>query len=416
LALPLQPVMVCTTDPRNVEHMLKTRFDNYIKGTYFNDRLADLLGSGIFNVDGAAWHSQRKVASQMFTHNKFKTHIWHVVGRNCGKVTQLLLDVPPGEVVDLFNVMNRFTLDTIGSVGFARDIGSLDNPETPFLKSFDRAQQIAALRFIAPVWRLTRWLGIGQEGEARGHFRSLQEYSHETVQMLKADSSGETRDSFVGLFVQSAQKHGTSFDDRYLQDLVLNFLIAGRDTTAQSMSWILGLVTQHPEVEQKIVAELERVLGDEPVTFENSSKLTYLQNVINEGLRLHPSVPLDSKVAVADDTLPDGTFMPRGTVLQFSPYAMGRSVELWGEDAEAFRPERWEHRAPPSPYEYPVFNAGPRECLGKRLAWVEMRACLAQVLRAVRLELAVPWESVRMDFQLTLGMSSGLPCRVVPRS
>jgi len=97
--------------------------------------LTDLLGNGIFNVDGAAWHSQRKTAAPMFSNDQFKNHIWQVIGANCTRVSQILRDVPTGETVDLFNLMNRFTLDTIGSVGFARDIGSLDNAESPFLKS-----------------------------------------------------------------------------------------------------------------------------------------------------------------------------------------------------------------------------------------------------------------------------------------
>jgi len=413
--LPFQPIIVNTIDPKNVEHALKTKFDNYIKGEWFRRRLTDLLGDGIFNIDGAAWHKQRKITSQMFTQNQFKNHIWRVIGRNCGKVVKVLLAVPQGEVVDVFNVMNRFTLDTIGSVGFARDIGALDNAQTPFLRSFDRAQQITALRFITPLWELMRWFGIGEEREARQHLKLLQDYSMETVQLLKADTEADKGDSFVGLFVKAAQKNGIEYDDNYLKDLVLNFLIAGRDTTAQSLSWIFWLVMCHPDVEARIVQEVEDTLGDEPVTYENSSKLTYVQNVIHEGLRLYPSVPLDSKIAIGDDTLPDGTFIPSGTVVQYSAYAMARSKDLWGEDAEAFKPERWEGRAPPSAFEYPVFNAGPRECLGKRLAWVEMRACIAAVLRDVRLELAVPRESIRQDFQLTIGMSSGLPCRVFPR-
>lgn len=171
----------------------------------------------------------------------------------------------------------------------------------------------------------------------------------------------------------------------------------------------------HPEVEAKILAEIDEVCGEDPVTFENSSKLRYLQDVIHEGLRLYPSVPQDSKMAVADDTLPDGTFIPAGTPVSFNPFAMGRCKDLWGEDAEMFRPERWADREFPSPYAYPVFNAGPRECLGKRLAWVEMRACLAEVLRNVRLELAVPPDAIKQDIQLTIGMSSGLPCRVYSR-
>ena len=93
-------------------------------------------------------------------------------------------------------------------------------------------------------------------------------------------------------------------------------------------------------------------------------------------------------------------------------FAMGRSTQIWGDDAHAFNPERWLLRDIPSPYCYPVFNAGPRECLGKRLAMIEMKACLVRVLQTVKLSLAVPREAIHYDIQPTLGMSSGLPCKV----
>lgn len=413
--IPMQPYVVNTTDPKVIEHVLKTNFDNYAKGHWFRERLTDLLGNGIFNVDGAMWHSQRKISSHMFTQNQFKNHIWHVIGQNCEKVVKLLRDTPEGKVVNLFDIMNRFTLDTIGSIGFARDIGSLANASSPFLKSFDRAQQIAVTRFIFPFWKINRFLGTGLEREAKDHFKLLTEYSMETIQNLKEDPTGEKGNSFVGMFIQDAAKKGEAYDDVFLKDMVLNFLIAGRDTTAQALSWIFWLLMGHPKVEAKIMEEIKDVLNDLPITYENSAQLKYLQNVINEGIRLYPSVPEDSKIALRDDTLPDGTFVPKDCVVQYSPYAMGRSTELWGPDAEDFRPERWEGRDFPSSFIYPAFNAGPRECLGKRLAWVEMRACLAEVLRNVTFELAVPRDAVKQDMQLTIGMSSGLPCTVKAR-
>merc|ERR1712190_92205 len=102
---------------------------------------------------------------------------------------------------------------------------------------------------------------------------------------------------------------------------------------------------------------------------------------LSEALRLYPSVPLDIKVATRSDTWPDGTFVPAGSVIMYNIYAMGRDISIWGADAAAFRPERWlEMKQVPSNYDYAVFNAGPRECLGRRLALVEMKACMATLL------------------------------------
>ena len=197
---------------------------------------------------------------------------------------------------------------------------------------------------------------------------------------------------------------------------MLNFLIAGRDTTAQGMSWCLYLLTQHPEVEEKILEELQSVCGKAALTYDQLRELKYLEAVFKESLRLYPSVPIDSKTALHADTLPDGTFVPRGTLLCYNSYAMGRSTAIWGSDAADFRPERWLNDDAKTPYENPVFHAGPRECLGKRLAIIEMKTVIASLLQHARLRLAVPPESVLPDSAATLGMSSGLKCHVQLRN
>ncbi|CAE7567648.1 CYP86A1 [Symbiodinium pilosum] len=405
------PPLVITRDPRNVEHMLKTNFENYPKGGTMRNSMHELLGDGIFNADGDLWFKQRKTASQMFTANRFKNHIWRVVHKNCQKVLDFL-STNQEPVVDIFNLLNRFTLDSIGEIGFGTSIGSLENPVSPFLRSFDEAQRIVFRRFVLPGWRLFQLLGLGSESRSRYHMRSLRKYSSNIVEELSQTLHTEAGDSFVGLFMKGEPNSPKEF----LTDLVLNFLIAGRDTTAQGMSWCLYLVMQHPEVEQKILDEVEAVCKGEALTYEKLKDLKYLEAVLRESLRLYPSVPLDSKTALQADRLPDGTFVPRGTLLLYNSYGMGRSKTIWGPDASDFRPERWLSDELKTPYENPVFHAGPRECLGKRLALVEMKTVMASLLKHVRLSLAVPPEQVLPDSAATLGMSSGLKCHVELRN
>jgi len=426
---PFKPEIISTTSPRNIEHMLKGNFSNFVKGWWFRAPLTQLLGDGIFNADGPLWHMQRKTASRMFTAQRFKDHIWHVVQKNSAKVQSLLTDAADTqETVDVFRLMNRFTLDTIGEIGFGTDIGSLDDPTSPFLASFDHAQKAAFYRFIlpGPVWRCLRLLGAASEHNSSLHFRLLDDYSRQVVRDLSAQigSNGAAgSNSFVGLFLQDAANKGEQLSENFLRDLVLNFLIAGRDTTAQALSWTVFCISGHPDVEQRIVEELAGLDTEDAqtrsstLTYQQVSRLPYLQAVVNEALRLYPSVPTDSKVAVNDDVLPDGTFVPSGTVVQYAPYAMARDESLWGSDAAEFKPQRWmDMEAPPSTYEFAVFNAGPRECLGKRLAYLELKACLAQIFRDFTVELAIPREEVLPQSSLTIGMSSGLPCRVHRRA
>lgn len=426
LKIPLRPWTVKTTCPKNVEYILKTNFHNYPKGASFSARLFELLGGGIFNVDGQEWHRQRKTTSRMFTATLLKEHIWVVVRRNARKLRDILESRDPHKPVDVFNLMNRFTLDSIGEIGFGRCIGSLEDPSSPFLASFDKAQQISFWRFVNPFWRLFRLFGIGPEKERREHFGLLDAYSRSVVRELcsnmdhdagKTNSVGwadiEARKSFLGLFLEDAKAQGKTLSEPYLRDLVLNFLIAGRDTTAQALSWTIFCLSQNPEAEAAARRQVIDVCGVRGPAWEDMSNLPYLDAVISEALRLYPSVPQDMKKALCDDVWPDGTFVASGSQVIYDIYSMGRDHSTWGEDAEQFRPERWlEKDFSVSNYQYPVFNAGPRECLGRRLAMVEMKTCLAMLLPQVSFKLAVPIEQVETATQLTIGMHRGLPCFV----
>eukprot|EP00746_Dinoflagellata_sp_MGD_P027051 gnl/MRDRNA2_/MRDRNA2_163744_c0_seq1.p1 gnl/MRDRNA2_/MRDRNA2_163744_c0~~gnl/MRDRNA2_/MRDRNA2_163744_c0_seq1.p1 ORF type:complete len:530 (+),score=82.30 gnl/MRDRNA2_/MRDRNA2_163744_c0_seq1:82-1671(+) len=424
------PIWACiTSDPKNVEHILKTNFDNYPKGENLQKIFNDLLGRGIFAADGKEWFQQRKTTSHMFTAKLFKEHIYAVVKRNSEKLCSILKTSDPSKPVDVFNLMNRFTLDTIGEIGFGKSIGSLEDATSPFLQSFDRAQEIVMFRFLNPFWWIYRFLKSGTERDTKEHMTRLDQYSREVARDLQslfkkeaenpqeANTTGALK-SFVGMFLADAQKRKGNVDETQLRDLVLNFLIAGRDTTAQALSWTVFLLCLHPEVEEKAIQEIRNVCGDDGPSYDDLNRMNYLQAVLHEGLRLYPSVPFDLKETLQDDIWPDGTKIKAGSVAIYNIYAMGRDPQLWGDDAEKFRPERWlDMKEFPDNYHYPVFNGGPRECLGRRLALVEMKICLASLLPNVSLKLAQPAEELdKTASQLTIGMAHGLPCFATPRA
>lgn len=145
----------------------------------------------------------------------------------------------------------------------------------------------------------------------------------------------------------------------------------------------------------------------------------YLKAALSETLRLYPSVPEDSKHVVADDYLPDGTFVPAGSSVTYSIYSAGRMKTVWGEDCLEFRPERWLSAdgtkfEPHDSYKFVAFNAGPRICLGKDLAYLQMKNIAGSVLLRHRLAVA-PGHRVEQKMSLTLFMKDGLRMEVRPR-
>jgi cytochrome P450 len=164
----------------------------------------------------------------------------------------------------------------------------------------------------------------------------------------------------------------------------------------------------------EVMAEFASLL-----TYETVGKLQYLHAALSETLRLYPAVPIDNKEAAADDVLPDGTAVKKGTITGYVPYSMGRMPFLWGPDAHLFKPERWLHlhngQFQPQPlFKFTAFQAGPRTCLGKDSAYLQMKMTAALVLRFFRLQV-VQGHPVCFRTMLVLAMLHGLRVTATPR-
>lgn len=238
-------------------------------------------------------------------------------------------------------------------------------------------------------------------------------------------------DDLLSRFMKKKDADGNHFSPAVLKRIALNFVLAGRDTSSVALSWFFHLVMTHPAAEGKIVREISSVLRatrgpdtakwtEEPLTFDEADALVYLKAALAETLRLYPSVPEDFKYVVADDVLPDGTAVPAGSTLTYSIYSVGRMKSVWGEDCLEFRPERWLSAAgdrfvpPAEGYRFVAFNGGPRTCLGKDLAYLQMKSVAAAVLLRYRLALA-PGHRVEQKISLTLFMKRGLRVHLTPR-
>jgi cytochrome P450 len=204
--------------------------------------------------------------------------------------------------------------------------------------------------------------------------------------------------------------------DSELRDFVLNFMIAGRDTTANLLTWMLYELICHPDAIRRIREECDEVLSDHsPIEFDHvHSKLKYLDAVVLESLRLHTPVPKDPKLAVSSDRLPDGTFVPAGAHVMYAPWIMGRLPSVWGDDALEWRPERFLNQPQPNPYKFPVFQAGPRICLGRNMALLEAKTCICVLLKNLDFELA-PDFKIKYRTTVTLPSDTGLWLVATPR-
>jgi cytochrome P450 len=413
LSLPFQPPFVLVNDPAVVEYVLSTRFDFYVKGNVFYDRMTDVFGSGIFNTDGAQWYRQRKLASRVFTTNTFKNTFNTVFAENI----TLLLDFiakNEGKRVDMHDMYHRFFLDSFAKIAFGVDLHSLTE-NVDFALAFDSSQRAVSARFFNPFWKVSELF----RPSLRKDVRTVRSFGLQVVQQRRAEmEQGVKKPDLLQLFMEYKDEDGVGLSDDELVDQVINFIIAGRDTTAQALSWATFSLHSHPKIVAKMLEEANRVMGPKEKgwstpTYDQVKELKYSLAVLKETLRLYPSVSRESKTALEDDILPNGIKVKKGTAVAWSPFAMGRSTLIWGEDAAEFKPERWENITP-NAYTFPAFNGGPRICLGKTLAELQGVFVLISVLRHFDLTVTNP-EAVESMVSLTLPMRNGLSCSVQQR-
>ncbi|KAK7312639.1 hypothetical protein VNO77_36647 [Canavalia gladiata] len=411
-----------TSNPDNVEYILKTNFQNYPKGKPFSTILGDLLGRGIFNVDGDSWKFQRKMASLELGSVAIRSFAMQLVNEEIHtRLVPLMVSTARAEssrVLDLQDILRRFSFDNICKFSFGLDPGCLllSLPVSNLAVSFDLASKLSAERAMMAspfIWKIKRLLNIGSEKKLKEAISVVNDVAREMIKQRR-EMGFNARNDLLSRFMGSVN------DDDYLRDIVVSFLLAGRDTIASALTCFFYLLSKNPEVEAQIREELGRVVGpvQELANFEQIREMHYLNAAIHESMRLFPPIQFDSKYAMEDDVLPDGTFIRKGSRVTYHPYAMGRMEHIWGPDCLEFKPDRWLRDGvfvPACPFMYPVFQAGVRVCLGKDLALVEMKTVVAALIQRFDIRVVESDQEPRFAPGLTATLRGGLPVRVYER-
>ncbi|XP_048132560.1 cytochrome P450 704C1-like isoform X1 [Rhodamnia argentea] len=358
--LALDQSEIYTVNPRNVEHILKTNFDKYSKGKYNEGIMKDLFGEGIFVADGEKWKKQRKVASFEFATRVLRDFSCRMFRKNAAKLVKVVEELSvASEGFDMQDMLMRCTLDSIFKVGFGVELNCLEGSSQEgrvFMKAFDEAGALTYRRYVDPSWQLKRFLNIGSEAHLRKNIKLIDNFVHQLIRTKKNQLAEQRehndKEDILSRFLLESEKDPENMNEKYLRDVILNFMIAGKDTSANTLSWFLYMLCKHPLVQQKIVEEIKHVIGDqaseatpdsfvERITDPVLDQMHYLHATLTETLRLYPAVPLDGRCAETDDVLPDGFHVKKGDNVNYLAYSMGRMHNIWGEDAEDFKPERW---------------------------------------------------------------------------
>lgn len=388
--------------PDYIEYLLLTHHRNFIKGRAFTANRM-LLGNGLLSSDGEYWLRQRRLAQPAFHRDRVAEYAQIMVEYT----DRMLACWKAGETRDVYEDMMALTLENAAQTLFGVDMAAETRDIGTVLHLV--MERNAGLR---SVLRLPGIFPTAGDRRLRQAIRRLDEIVYGIIHERR--QSARTSGDLLSMLLSAQDEDGSGMTDEQLRDEAVTIIMAGHETTAIALSWTWYLLSQHPDVEVRLVEELQGVLGRRAPTAADLPRLAYAESIFLEAMRLYPPLWGLTRIAVRDCEI-GGYLVKAGSRLAVSQWVMHRDPRYF-DAPDAFRPERWadglEKRLPR--FVYFPFGGGPRLCVGKAFAMMEGVLLLARIAQQFRLTLApghtvTPWPS------LTLRPKGGLPMRLARR-
>ena len=379
--------------PDDVKRVLVTNHRNYTKGVGL-DRVRILLGKGIMTSEGELWRRQRYMMQPMF-HRRVITEFAGVIAqandRFIGRWERLAAH---GDPVNLTEEMSELTLEIVLGSIFGKDLDRL-------------SEQLGGNPFAVVTRESSRDLQFAFK------FRSLTKLVAQLIARRRTQPE-EHFDYLAMLMAARDKESGEPMGERELIDEVMTLIVAGHETTASGLNWTWYLLSQHPQIEARLHAEVDGTAPLAAPSLAEMESLSYTQQVINEALRLYPPGWVLSRRTIEADVLGGYPVPPRTDVL-LPLYLVHRHPRFW-RDPDRFWPERFapEHEAERPRFAYMPFAAGPRHCIGETFALYEMLMHLYKVARRYRLTY-VPDKPLELEAQINLRTRYPLHMRLEAR-
>lgn len=393
--------------PDDIRYVIREGAANYPKAPFQDVRWRKIVGEGIVTSKGAFWERQRRLAEPAFHAERIAEF-----GKIMTDATQEMLAewdgaAERGEAIDARDEMMRLTLTILARAMFSadvwRDAGTIGNAvgimlthaNSRLFSPFDPPEKL-------PLPSHRRYL------TARDQFDAV------IYRMIADRRQGEAKNDLLTMFMEARDEQtGEHMDDVQVRDEVRTMFIAGHETTAVGLAWTFYLLSQHPEVEQKMKEELDQVLGGRVPTVDDLPNLQYLWRLCQESMRVYPPIWVFLRAAIEDDKI-RGFEIKKGKNIFISTYILHRHPEFW-DDPETFDPERFlpEKTADWHRFQYLPFGGGPRKCIGNNFAVNELMLCLATIAQRYTLDLVPGWP-IETEPGLSLRQKHGVQMTLDP--
>jgi enediyne biosynthesis protein E7 len=388
--------------PDHVEHVLQSHARNYDKATRSSAKIRAISGDSLLTSNGELWQRQRRLMQPSFHRQRIAGLAGQMISFTGAMLAQWQANIANSEPLELASEMMRLTYAIVGNTLLGADVGEDSRAvesamETMLTHTFRRWGNLIDLPAFVPT-----------PGNLRFR-RALQTVDEIVHRIIAEHRSGKgTNTDLLGMLLDVRDEEGgPGLSDTELRNETITFLLAGHETTANALAWIFYLLSQNPDAERQLRAEVFAVLGERPPTVADFPQLKFTTMVIQEAMRLYPPIWAIERRAIAEDAI-GGFLVPAGSSIVISPYVLHRNENFWPH-AERFEPERFATR----PRAYLPFGSGPRFCIGNEFAMMEARLIVPMVIQSCRLEL-VPGHPVEPQPSITLRPKNGLRMTVGP--
>lgn len=381
IPLPLGHDVVMLAHPDAVEQVLRSRQQNYPKGSVY-DGARLLLGNGLVTSEGDLWRRQRALATPAFRPQKLEQYL-----ATMGACTRALIaswtPQPDPIPIDVQAMMTRLTLAIVGHTLFGLDLSSHSEQAS---RSFGVA--LAAIGRRGPgSLQVPLWLPTPANLRFRRALRELDVLVYDIIRRFRAGQAEPAHETLLGAYMDARDPDtGEAMSDRQLRDEVVTLYLAGHETTASLLTWALYWLARRPDIAERVTAEIDRYIVSESPSSDDLKALEYTGRVIFEVLRLYPPAWTIARNAVAEDVVL-GYRIPAGAIVMLSPYLAHRWDEVWPDplrfDPDRFRPEVTKGR---HPFAYFPFSLGSRICIGMQFSLLEAKLVLSLILKRFNIE------------------------------
>ncbi|XP_037299368.1 cytochrome P450 4d8 [Manduca sexta] len=384
-------------DPVTFEYLSKTCLEK----DDLRNIAQPLIGNGTIFAPVSIWRPRRKIVASHFGLARLNSFV-DIFSQQSQVMIKKIKNLEGKGAKSVYNFFKGYSMDSVCETVLGVKLCAQNETNHPFPKAFEENCEIFLRKglepyiYSTPFYKLTSSYGKFVKNNAfiRDFVKKIIKSKREEHENKKENDitdfdegiDNHKPQTFLDTMIKTSGNENGLTDEELLEESIV-LLIGATDTSATAAALVAMMLSRHPNVQDKVYKELQKVFNDSdrPVTAKDLTQLHYLEAVIKETLRLYPPAPISIRKIDKDVTIPSGLTLVKGSSFLFHMWAINRNPQYWGQDADEFKPERFIDGAPLHPAAFATFSFGPRNCIGYKYAFLSMKTVIANLLRNFKL-------------------------------